>query len=123
MDSFDSQLFAMLDYTLADGLPTDAVAFCINIAPVDCNTEWALDIITSDWFDLDNPDWACDDLNVINDGYLEWQQVATRDEIHQQVCQSMKRYLETGQYCTALTTLQAGAVGFVNGDLEVIHSR
>ncbi len=123
MDSFDSQLFAMLDYTLADGLPTDAVAFCVNISRVDCNSEWALDIITSDWFDPENPDWACEDLNAIDDGYLEWQQVATWNEIHHQVCQSMKRYLTTGEYRSSLIGLQAGAVGFVDGDLEIIYNR
>lgn len=113
-----------LDRNLADGVPTKAQGFCFNLSQVDCNSEWAMDLVYSDWFDPENPDWACNDIDTIESvetSILEWQQVASWEEVLGQVTELVKDYLANQPQAVGLLRLQGGAVGFIDGDLHIVH--
>lgn len=72
-------------------------------------------------FDEDDDDWACDEVFSNRETPLVWEENADWETILSKVQEFIRRYLEHGEYSDLMKENQAVAVGFVDGDLEIVY--
>lgn len=124
--SFQEQFSAWLDNALRDGVPDSVKAFSFNLdEPASINdVKFGVELIGASEFDEDDPDWACEEV---------WEPVQRRLNIplsfsgeSWEACMAAVRSLiqatldADGAAAQVLKSRQAVAVGFVDGDLQVI---
>ena len=97
-------------------LPNDIVALNFNISE-----PYELELIGSSWYDDEDPDWACDDDFVPDDCFLPLDEIP--EEVHwEQVLSMITEILKeiVAENSIKLFNVQHIAVGFVDGDLEIV---
>ena len=109
-----------LDDTLSQELPVDLKAFCFNFYDDGDNT-WSVELVGCDSFDKDNADWACDEIFDNRDEPFAWEDDCGTDEILRKIRAFIARYLLEGKHAAALTAYDGLAMGFVDGDLELLY--
>lgn len=120
MDWEQARVFSWIDGILSRPLPTGAVALCLNLYD-DGDGQWSAELVGTNSFDADDPDWACDELFALREQTLCFTWNTTWDEVLAQVIADIKTYLETGPHRDMLKRFRAVAVGFVDGDLETVY--
>ena len=113
---------AWLDWVLSSEGVDQAAAFCFNLYE-DGGGRWSLELVGTRRFSAAGSDWACEELfatrrhpfAIAHDG--PWQEVLAlaRDLI--------ARYLEAGAHRDVLKAKAAVALGFVDGDLDILYQR
>lgn len=115
---------------LAQEIPgnEDTAAFNFNIYEYryDEGRMYDIQLIASDYFEEDDPDWACSESyssaeNVCciprTEDIKDWEQgLELASEL-------VKRYLEEGSLADRLKSSQAVGVGFVDGDIEIVYKK
>ncbi len=109
-----------LNDTLSQKLPSELRAFCFNIYDdgEDC---WSVELVGCDSFDKENADWACDEVFDNRDEPFAWEEKATPDHILAGAKVMALQYLESGEKADVLKSAEGVAIGFVDGDLELLY--
>ena len=110
-----------LDRALAQDIPPEVRAFCFNL--YETGEAFGLELIGAPRYDPADEDWACDDVFNYREDRLEipvgqfdgkWEDcLATFAEL-------LRGYLHTGAHANKLRSSDAVAIGFVDGNLEVV---
>ena len=121
---FADEFVGWLTLSFAAGVPDEVCAFCFNLYDRSNGGQFSVELIGADEFDPDNGDWACSEV---------WTPAIRRIEIplelsgnHWQSCLGtmtglVNLLLESGSSAAMiLKSRQATAIGFVDGDLDVI---
>ncbi len=111
-----------IDKVLDKEIPTNIEAFCFNIYEL-ADKEWSMEIVASDEFDIEDEDWACDGKETFGtrENQLAWESDSEWDEVLEDVIAALNEYIKSGKYAEILKERKAVAVGFTDGDLELIH--
>ncbi len=120
--TFQSTFDTWLDTALSEPIPASVVAFSFNLAE-----PWCIEIIGSDRYSDDDPDWACEESfrPDVEDLVLPESEVGDTWEV---VLEAAKRlvaaYIERASAGSAiLRRAEAVAVGFVDGDSDRVWPR
>ena len=114
-----------VDAALSVELPANIEAFCFNLYedfnPYDDGKKlYSVEIIGSPSFDETDEDWACDEV-FNNRAYpLCWKSDKSWEGVLEEMRGHVWRYLREGKYASLLRSKQAVAIGFVDGDLELL---
>ncbi len=113
-----------LDNVLVQELPVSVVAFCFNLYE-DENNNWSMELIGTESFDIDDEDWACDEITDFGtrDNNFTWNKLGGWNEILDEVVSKLRIYLDKGTYADLLKSKNGIAVGFIDGDIEIIYSK
>lgn len=126
--SFSEEFNSWIGSALASEVPKTVVAYSFNLfelAPGEA--KYGLELIGSDEFDMDNSDWACNEVWVANPRSFSiprafangaWEECL--DDIRELVTNTLSKSSATA---TKLKKARAVAIGFVDGDLELIWKR
>ena len=113
-----------------DGLDWDAVseevaAFCFILYDGCDEENWSMDLIGADRYDPEDSDWACDEVTDLGsrDPVFGWKKQAGWEDVQEEVVSVLCDYLEQGTYASILKSKAAVAVGFDDGDLEILYSK
>lgn len=100
-------------------------AFCFNLYDGCDNENWSMELIGASCFDEENEDWACDEVSDFDsrNPVFKWKKNAGWEEIHADMVALLGKYLEEGKYALRLKSKTAVAVGFVDGDLEILFRK
>jgi hypothetical protein len=118
MDFFD-----WLNHNLSKELPNNIVAFNFNLYESPENS-YLVELVGCNSFDEGDSDWACDEVFdtrdkqfaiPMKDNGTNWEQGL----IH--ATELIDKYLQEGKYAEKLTSCLAVGVGFVNGDITIVH--
>ncbi len=109
---------------LAQEIPEEVVAFCFNIYE-NPDDKWAVELVGCACFDEEDTDWACDEVTTFDtrEQPFAWQEADEWDAILNKVVEWVNHYLEHGASSGKLKEKQAVAVGFVDGDLEILYQK
>ena len=113
-----------LDKVLKKPLPSETVAVNFNLYELEeRNGEscWSVELIGAEEFDEEDSDWACDEIFASE--RFDWKEAAEWDEVLSKVTEQIRAYLENGKYAERLKAYQAVAVGFVDGDLNIVYQK
>ena len=117
--NFQSTFEAWLDESLAGEIPEEVVAFMFNLAE-----PWCVDVVGCGSYDEEDADWGCDEVFRPETGALDLpEEVVGEDwESVLESCKGMiAGYLKRESAGSALLKrATAVAVGFVDGDVEVV---
>lgn len=111
-----------IDEVLSRDFPEGTVAICFNIYEDDVDL-WSFEIIAANSFDMNSDEWPCDEAGDLGtrEEPFEWEEEAEWEEIEEKMCETVCEYLENGKYADKLKALDGVAVGFVDGDLSLVH--
>ncbi len=108
-----------LNDTLSQSIPEAVKAYCFNIYDDGDNT-WSVELVGCSRFDENDADWACDEVFDNRDEPFAWEEEADYDHIFAGVKVMIFQYLQDGDHADVLKNSQGVAVGFVDGDLELL---
>jgi hypothetical protein len=121
-DAFDIWLNAALD----GAIPSAVSAFCFNLwQPSDApGVTYAVELIGAGRFDEADPDWPCDEVWEAEPRWLviptEYSGVSWQECLGKVKTLVKARLAADTPASRKLTSVQAVAIGFVDGDLEVL---
>lgn len=113
---------AWINHVLEELLPEEVTAIAFNLYE-DGNDQWSIEMVGTTSFDIEDPDWACDEVFDTRDDLQSWVQKADWEEILQETIDKIKKYIETGKYSEKLKAYQGVGVGFVDGDLVIVYQK
>lgn len=106
-------------------MPDETVSFCFNLYEESVeDSVYAVQLVACEAFDENDPDWACEECWSSEEDIfcVELSDEAEKDwKAAQNLIKGWaEEYLGNGKYADILTTKPVG-IGFVDGDLEIIH--
>ncbi len=121
-----SEFVNWLDNILENNdMPDETVSFCFNLYEESVeDSVYAVQLVACEAFDENDPDWACEECWSSEEDIfcVELSDEAEKDwKAAQNLIKGWaEEYLGNGKYADILTTKPVG-IGFVDGDLEIIH--
>lgn len=109
-----------LDEALAADLPENAVALNFNLYE-DGDNWWSVELVATDRFDADDPDWACDEVFDTRENPYEWEEDSPWLDILEKACGWVREYMANGYHAEKISTYTAVGCGFVDGDIELLY--
>lgn len=116
--AYESEFNDWLDKALSEPAPASVIAFNFNLYE-----PWSIEIIGSDTYREDDPDWASDGKESFRPDVeplpLPASEYAARNEVLENAANLVLAYLERpGEGGKRLRQARAVAIGFVDGDLR-----
>ena len=107
-----------------NAVPTDIVAFCFNLYE-ESDSSWAMELVGTERFDLEDEDWACNEATDVGsrENRYNWKMECEWDEALAYMVNELKQYLSSGKYAELLKSKEGVGVGFVDGNIEILHSK
>ena len=117
-EKFDS----WLDNVLDKKLPSSIVAINFNIYE-DENNNWSIELVGSPNFSEEDEDWACDEVYTTRNNPFVINMESDWKVVEKLFINYLKNYLEKGNNSYKLKQYEAVAVGFADGDLNIIYKK
>lgn len=120
----NKKLVDWIDNILNQEIPDNIVAFCFNLYE-ESDGSWAMELVGTDWFDLENEDWACNETTDFGSraNLYSWEMDCEWDEALDYMMGELNQYLANGKYAELLKSRTGVGVGFVDGSIEILHSK
>ena len=99
-------------------------AICFNLYD-DGNGNWSLEMVGTASFEQDDPDWACDEVTDFGtrNSPFSWNENCDWKSVLEEVSRYISKYMETGILDFVKNRVEAIAVGFVDGDINMIYKK
>lgn len=111
-----------IDRVLEHNLPEQTTAITFNLYENE-NNQWSIEMVGTGSFDIEDSDWACDEVFDTRDDLQLWTQESKWEVILQEAADEIKEYLEKGKYSEKLKGYEGVGVGFVDGDITIVYQR
>lgn len=111
-----------IDNIFESTIPDEVIAIAFNLYE-DGDNQWSIEMIGSSSFDVENSDWACDEVFDTRDNLQSWVQDTTWEEILQEVIDKIQKYIEAGKYAEQIKSYAGVGVGFVDGDITIAYKK
>ena len=115
------RLSSWLDEVFERNIPEGVVSICFNLYE-DGDDNWSLEVVGCSSFDSEDPDWACDEVTDLGtrDEPFAWAEEAIWEKVLSDVTKLLYQYLQEGKASAYLNSLDGVAVGFADGDLNIL---
>jgi hypothetical protein len=125
---FSEKLYTWLASALAQEVPQSVVAFSFNLFELEsADAKYGIELVGADEFDPDDSDWACGDSWVAGPRSISIPHAFANggwDDCLRDAKRLLSKILgESSAAATKLKEAKAVAIGFVDGDLELIWQR
>ena len=122
-NAFDYTPFSCwLDSILEKPLPDGTVAINFNLYD-DGDSHWSMELVASSSFDSEDDDWACEELFATRENPFKWKDDCDFNKTQNFAEEILRRYLAEGKCKDKLMQYKAIGVGFVDGDISLIHKK
>ncbi len=113
-----------IDNVLNKDIPDNVVAFCFNLYE-ESDESWGMELVGTDLFDLENEDWACNEVTDFGSraNLYNWEMECEWEEALEYMVNELTEYLANGKYAELLKSKTGIGVGFVDGNIEILHSK
>ena len=118
------KLSKWLNHALNQAVSDEVKAFCFNLYD-DGNGKWSMELIGASSFDLDDPDWPCDEVTDFNtrENPFVWSSSSNWDGALKEMMRTVREYLQAGKYANLLKSRSGVGIGFVDGDIEILFHK
>lgn len=97
-------------------------AIIFNMYEEDDN-KWSLQFTTTNSFNVNNEDWACDEFFSTGENLYVWTSNINWEGALAEAKKLICEYLSESEYSTILKAYKAIAVGFVDGDIHFLYHK
>lgn len=104
-------------------LPPDIVAVNFNLYE-GSNDTYDIQLIGTDTFDEEDEDWACEEIFTTGEDIFlmpRTDDIEDWEDALDFITKMVRKYLEDGKYANMLKGLQAVGIGFVDGEIQILH--
>ncbi|MCR5792483.1 MAG: hypothetical protein K6G65_04885 [Lachnospiraceae bacterium] len=110
-----------IENAFKNNIPTDVVAICFNLYE-DGDNHWSMEMVGTANFDLEDSDWACDEVTDFGtrDNPFSWEEESDWESVLSRVVASVSKCIDEGRCDNQIRDLKGIAVGFTDGDLEIV---
>ena len=110
-----------LDSVFDRSIPEGVVSVCFNLYE-DGDGSWSLEVVGCSSFDSEEPDWACDEVTDFEtrDEPFTWTEEAIWEKVLSDITKILYQYIQEGKASRYLNSLDGVAVGFADGDLNIL---
>ena len=110
-----------LDSVFDRSIPEGVVSVCFNLYE-DGDGSWSLEVVGCSSFDSEDPDWACDEVTDFEtrDEPFTWTEEAIWEKVLSDITKILYQYIQEGKASGYLNSLDGVAVGFADGDLNIL---
>lgn len=120
MENVQKEFGQWLDANLETAPLSELTAINFNLYEADEEQLFHVQVVGTASFDEEDEDWACDE--VFSSGEDIFFLRAEDWEVCLESCAELVRhYLDEGKFADTLKAMRAVAMGFVDGDLEIIY--
>lgn len=106
-----------LDAVLDENLPFEgAKGLCFNLYEEGDN-EWSVQLVAAERFDMDDDDWACDEVFSTGENLFIWNEEASWEDIQSEASGWVMEYINYGKYVKELQSFEGLGIGFIDGDI------
>jgi len=120
-DDLMGQMEGWLNRALEERPPPEIVAFNVNLY----DSPFRADLVGACRFDSDDPDWACDESWEPRERFFDFPEELTAVPWQERLALSrvlLERIIHgEGSAAAAFRRAEAVAIGFVDGDLEIVY--
>lgn len=110
------------DSALEKEIPENTMALNFNLYEESEEDTWAVQLIGSERFDEDDEDWACYETFTTGEELYRWTEEGGWEKALENALENLKEYLSKGKYSAELLKYKGVGIGFVDGDIYIIHS-
>lgn len=116
---------AWIDNLNLNPVPEAVAAFCFNLYDGCDDEHWSMELVGTDNYDPEDSDWACGEVTDFNSRETEfkWVQKCNWATALAQMTAILRDYLNNGRFAPVLKEKMAVAVGFTDGDLEILFTK
>ena len=108
-----------LDSVLDENMPfKGAKGICFNLYE-EGDDEWSVQLVATSRFDMDDDDWACDEIFSTEENLYIWKEKAKWEDIQSEASGWVMEYLESGKHAEEFKPFEGLGVGFVDGDITL----
>ena len=109
---------------LKKNIPDNVIAFCFNLYE-ESDGSWEMELVGTDYFDLEDEDWGCYEVHDFGsrEKSFNWKMECDWEEALAYIVNELNQYLANGKYANLLKASKGVGVGFVDGSLEILHSK
>ena len=118
----DNKFENWLDDILKGELPNDIKAINFNLYK-DTHNKWSIELVGASSYDENDEDWACDEVFATRKNPFVLIKESNWENIEKIYTNMVNEYLNNGKYASKLKQYEAVAIGFVDGDLNVIYKK
>lgn len=111
-----------LDEILSNDMPEEVEAVNFNLYEQG-NDSWSIELIAAASFEENDEDWACDEVFDTRDMPFDISYDGNWEEVLELFSGFVCDYLKKGSYAEKLKKFKAVAIGFVDGDINVLYQR
>jgi len=118
------KLSAWLDDVFSKTAPEGVVSVCFNLYE-DGEDAWSMEVVGCSTFDSEDPDWACDEVTDFGtrDEPFAWTDDSIWEKVLSDVTKLLYQYVQEGSASGYLQSLDGVAVGFADGDLNILSEK
>lgn len=122
-NKIETWLNDVLEHKVPSEISSEIRAFCFNLYE-DGDGDWSVELVGTESFDPDDEDWACDEITDFGtrEEPFFWKKESGWNEVLSEVSSALKQYLENGLHADVLKSCMGVAVGFTDGNLEILYS-
>ncbi|MBP1547088.1 MAG: hypothetical protein J6A37_10850 [Oscillospiraceae bacterium] len=110
------------DSALEKEIPENTIALNFNLYEESEEDTWAVQLIGSEKFDEDDEDWACYETFTTGEELYRWTEEGGWEKALETALENLKEYLSKGKYSAELLKYKGVGIGFVDGDICIVHS-
>lgn len=114
--------FVWLDSVLKSDFSGEVKAINFNLYE-DANNKWSIELVGTYSFDIDNEDWACDEVFATRDNPFVIECKSDWKSMETLFIDLVNEYLSSGKYASKLQEYQAVGIGFVDGNLNILYKK
>ena len=116
---------AWIDGLMLNAVPEEVAAFCFNLYDGCDNEHWSMELVGTNSFDPEDSDWACGEVTDFGSRKAEftWVQNCDWEEALGQMVSVLGEYLDKGKFSSVFKGKTGVAVGFTDGDLEILFTK
>jgi len=113
-----------IDDVLNTDIPDGVVAFCFNLYDEGGET-WSMELVGAERFELEDEDWPCYEITDFDsrNNLYEWSMDCNWEDALAYMVNELTEYLLNGKHSGLLKSSLGVGVGFVDGNLEILHSK
>ena len=112
---------AWLDRLFSRETPDGVVALSFNLYEGADVGSWSAELIGTSEFDSESDGWASSEVFTARDCVLDWEEASDLLRIQSRLRDYALRYLREGRYGARMKAYRAVALGFVTGELLLLH--
>ena len=109
-----------LNQVLDNKFPENMVAINFNLYE-DGNNQWSVELIGTSRFDVEDDDWACDEVFSTRDNPYVFSRIGKWNDILDEVSSWLSEYLHSESAAFKMKVCQGIGIGFVDGDISILY--